>query len=65
MDNGFLWIITARELNAHVQFICAYKVISKFASRALYAVPHVRVKSEVYFGLNFQFSLTLQDGERF
>ncbi len=26
-------------------------LMTKFASRALYAVPHVRVKSEIYFGL--------------
>ncbi len=26
-------------------------LMTKFASRALYAVPHVRVQSEVYFGL--------------
>ncbi len=26
-------------------------LMMKFASRALYAVPHVRVQSEVYFGL--------------
>lgn len=27
-------------------------LMTKFASRVLYAVPRVRLKSEVYFGLN-------------
>lgn len=30
--------------------------MTKFASRELYAVPSVRVKSEVYFGLNPEFT---------
>ncbi len=35
--------------------MCGYKnpgvLMMKFVSRALYAVPRVRVQSEVYFGL--------------
>ncbi len=52
-------LITAREFNAHVR--PGYKnpgvrvqytrtiLMTKFASRALYAVPRVRIQSEVYF----------------
>ncbi len=35
----------------HVQYARTI-LMMKFASRALYAVPRVRVKSEVYFGLD-------------
>ncbi len=34
----------------HVQYARTI-LMTKFASRALYAVPRVRVQSEVYFGL--------------
>ncbi len=60
-------LITAKEFNAYVRpartKYCRYKhpgvriqyartiVITAFASHALYAVPRVRVQSEVYFGL--------------
>ncbi len=48
-------LITAREFNAHVQpartKYARTILMTKFASRALYAVPRVQVKSEVYFGL--------------
>ncbi len=54
--------ITAREFNAHVQPVrtnpgvrvqYAHTILmTKFMSRALYAVPHVCLQSEVYFGLH-------------
>ncbi len=50
--------ITARELNAHVRPARTKLQKSSGACTilmtkiALYAVPHVHVKSEVYFGLN-------------
>ncbi len=39
-NNRVVWVQYARTV-----------LIKQFASRALYAVPRVRVKSEVYFGL--------------
>ncbi len=39
-----------KNLGVHVQYAHTILMI-KFASRALYAVPRVRVQSEVYFGL--------------
>ncbi len=44
------WLLQ-NKFNVHVR--AAHTIlITKFMSRALYAVPHIRVKSEVYFGIN-------------
>ncbi len=50
-------LITAREFNAHVRPAHTNSkrartiLMMKFVSCALYAVPRIRVQSEVFFGL--------------
>ncbi len=63
-------ITSVRMCDLSVQSTCGYKnrvvrvqyahttLMTQFASRTLYAVPRVRVKSEVYFGLKSQRVIT-------